>query len=161
MKKHFYLYMALLMAVMNLSLNACGDDNDEPIEDLNFVGTWSFVKFYNDEAWGITTRQINYLQVKSDGSCIIVESNDDEDLGSIITRKQGDLSQDELKIQLPAGPFSSERYIILKIIVRDRGKMIIRVYYEVKFNGKWDRYESDYAACIERVDDNVINKYLN
>ena len=45
MKKHFYLYMALLMAVMNLSLNACGDDNDEPIEDLNFVGTWSFVKF--------------------------------------------------------------------------------------------------------------------
>ena len=153
--------MALLMAVMNLSLNACGDDNDEPIEDLNFVGTWSFVKFYNDEAWGITTRQINYLQVKSDGSCIIVESNDDEDLGSIITRKQGDLSQDELKIQLPAGPFSSERYIILKIIVRDRGKMIIRVYYEVKFNGKWTRYVSDNAACIERVDDNVINKYLN
>ena len=153
--------MALLMAVMNLSLNACGDDNDEPIEDLNFVGTWSFVKFYNDEAWGITTRQINYLQVKSDGSCIIVESNDDEDLGSIITRKQGDLSQDELKIQLPAGPFSSERNIILKIIVRDRGKMIIRVYYEVKFNGKWTRYESDNAACIERVDDNVINKYLN
>ena len=145
------------MAVMNLSLNACGNDNDEPIEDLNFVGTWSFVKFYNDEAWGITTRQINYLQVKSDGSCIIVESNDEEDLGPIVTRKQGELSQDELKIQLPAVLFSSERYIILKIIVRDRGKMIIRAYYE----DKWHRYESDNAACIERVDDNVINKYLN
>ena len=31
--------MALLMAVMNLSLTACGDDNDEP-SGGDIVGTW-------------------------------------------------------------------------------------------------------------------------
>ena len=33
--------------------------------------------------------------------------------------------------------------------------------YDLVFLKVLERYESDYAACIERVDDNVINKYLN
>ena len=40
MKKHFYLFAAMLMTLMGLSLTACGDDNDEPNNGGDIIGTW-------------------------------------------------------------------------------------------------------------------------
>ena len=50
MKKHFYLFAAMLMALMGLSLTACGDDNDEPNNGGDIVGTWDGEFFHWFEA---------------------------------------------------------------------------------------------------------------
>ena len=40
MKKQLFLLAAMLLAVMSISLTACGDDNDEPGSGGDIVGTW-------------------------------------------------------------------------------------------------------------------------
>ena len=50
MKKYFLLMVAVMMAIVTMSLTACGSDkDDEPKADSSMVGTWKYLKLDHSE----------------------------------------------------------------------------------------------------------------
>ena len=75
MKKNFYLFLAMLMAVMSLSLTACGDDNDEP-SGGDIVGTWEcdISRTIIDELSDMYKSGDELIQFRSDGTMVTVRA---------------------------------------------------------------------------------------
>lgn len=76
MKKYFSILTAVILAVLTMSLTACGDDNDEP-ENTNpkaLIGTWESVLAQDliEAMDGIWESGEQLFQFRSDGTAISV-----------------------------------------------------------------------------------------
>lgn len=61
MKKYLYLFAALLVALMGVSLTACGDDNDEPISTTQECGSITVkYKGYDAEKYYVYSASLHY-----------------------------------------------------------------------------------------------------
>lgn len=150
MKKHFYLYMALLMAVMNLSLNACGNDNDEP-SGGDIVGTWEcdISRTLIDEMSDMYKSGDELIQFRADGSMVTVSAYILTDAWAQIT---GDT--EEVEIEYDTWRISDDK------IISGNGET-------VKFKLKGNKLTLTPTSGIiipltfTRVSDSRINRYLN
>ena len=150
MKKHFYLYMALLMAVMNLSLTACGDDNDEP-SGGDIVGTWEcdISQTLIDEMSDMYKSGDELIQFRADGSMVTVSAYILTDAWAQIT---GDT--EEVEIEYDTWRISDDK------IISGNGET-------VKFKLKGNKLTLTPTSGIiipltfTRVSDSRINRYLN
>lgn len=154
MKKHFYLYMALLMAVINLSLTACGDDNDEP-GGGSIVGTWEGDYLHGFESTngqdGIFESSKGYIKFNDDNTYISVSD--------IIYTDEWvqTFGGDKYEIEIEHGSYKiSGNTITLK----DSQQTYSPATFSVKGN-KLTIVALGLTFTFTRVSDSVINKYLN
>lgn len=150
MKKHFYLYMALLMALMSLTLTACGDDNDEP-SGGDIVGTWEcdISRTLIDEMSDMYKSGDELIQFRADGSMVTVSAYILTDAWAQIT---GDT--EEVEIEYDTWRISDDK------IISGNGET-------VKFKLKGNKLTLTPTSGIiipltfTRVSDSRINRYLN
>lgn len=144
MKRIMYLWTLVLAAMMAFTFTACGDDNDdEPAtSESDFVGTWSVQE---STGYGITVDDFEYLQLKSDGTCIDVQEDEDNAKGYFVQYGKWTASDNKLIIQPTTGPLKGSTFSY-DIIKKDKNRMTVSML--------------GITAYLVKVSDSIIDKYL-
>ena len=151
MKKQLFLLAAMLLAVMSISLTACGDDNDEPGSGGDIVGTWEcdISRTLIDEMSDMYKSGDQLIQFRSDGSMVTVSAYILTDAWAQIT---GDT--EEVEIEYDTWRISDDK------IISGNGET---VKYKLKGNKLTLTPTSGVIIpfTFTRVNDSHINKYVN
>ncbi len=144
MKKYLFSSLLLaLMAVVSFSLVSC-DDDDDAVSGYSLVGTWSVE---GGNAWGneMSPDDYNYkeyMQLKSDGSCVDVQ---DDDGDVYVQYGTWSLDGNVLTIEITTGDLAGMT-IPYTIIEQSQDEVKVSLW--------------GLTAYLERVSDDVINQYL-
>ena len=140
MKKLLFLSMTMLMAILSLGLTSCGDDNDEPTDKTDIVGTWKL----SGKEDGFTYTSL--IQFTKNGKFYNVE----------IAEEDGDM-----EVEVIRGIYSVSNGVIT-ITEKDEDDRNIETYsvkYQVK-NKQLIISEGAYSITYNQAKDSEIEKYL-
>lgn len=151
MKKQLFLLAAMLLAVMSISLTACGDDNDEPGSGGDIVGTWEcdISRTLIDEMSDMYKSGDQLIQFRSDGTMVTVMAYVLTDTWAAITGER-----DDIEVEYGTYRISGDK------LISGDGET-------VKFKLQGNKLTLTPTSGIilpltfTRVSDSVINKYLN
>ncbi len=151
MKKQLFLLVAMLLAVMSISLTACGDDNDEPGSGGDIVGTWEcdISRTLIDEMSDMYKSGDQLIQFRSDGTMVTVMAYVLTDTWAAITGER-----DDIEVEYGTYRISGDK------LISGDGET-------VKFKLQGNKLTLTPTSGIilpltfTRVSDSVINKYLN
>ena len=151
MKKQLFLLAAMLLAVMSISLTACGDDNDEPGSGGDIVGTWEcdISRTLIDEMSDMYKSGDQLIQFRSDGTMVTVMAYVLTDTWVAITGER-----DDIEVEYGTYRISGDK------LISGDGET-------VKFKLQGNKLTLTPTSGIilpltfTRVSDSVINKYLN
>lgn len=151
MKKQLFLLAAMLLAVMSISLAACGDDNDEPGSGGDIVGTWEcdISRTLIDEMSDMYKSGDQLIQFRSDGTMVTVNAYVLTDAWVAITGER-----EEVEVEYGTYRISGDK------LISGDGET-------VKFKLQGNKLTLTPTSGIilpftfTRVSDSVINKYLN
>lgn len=151
MKKQLFLLAAMLLAVMSISLTACGDDNDEPGSGGDIVGTWEcdISRTLIDEMSDMYKSGNQLIQFRSDGTMVTVMAYVLTDTWAAITGER-----DDIEVEYGTYRISGDK------LISGDGET-------VKFKLQGNKLTLTPTSGIilpltfTRVSDSVINKYLN
>ena len=145
MKKYLSFIAFAMLAVFSLSFVSCSSDDDEsePTENSSdIIGTW-YDDYDNDD-------DFSYIQFKSDGTFIDVESSEDAEKGYWVQRGKWSISGDKLMMKVTSSddPFdiwvgTTLTYDIIKI---EKNKLTMSLW--------------GITGTLVRVSDDAIQKYL-
>lgn len=149
MKKQLFLLAAMLLAVMSISLTACGDDNDEP-SGGDIVGTWEcdISRTLIDEMSDMYKSGDALIQFRSDGTMVTVSAY-------VLTDTWAAITGEREEVEVGYGTY------------RISGDKLISGDGEVKFKLQGNKLTLTPTSGVilpltfTRVSDSVINKYLN
>lgn len=150
MKKQLFLLAAMLLAVMSISLTACGDDNDEP-SGGDIVGTWEcdISRTLIDEMSDMYKSGNELIQFRSDGTMVTVNAYVLTDAWAAITGER-----EEVEVGYGTYRISGDK------LISGDGET-------VKFKLQGNKLTLTPTSGIilpltfTRVSDSVINIYLN
>lgn len=151
MKKQLFLLAAMLLAVISVSLTACGDDNDEPGSGGDIVGTWEcdISRTLIDEMSDMYKSGDQLIQFRSDGTMVTVMAYVLTDTWAAITGER-----DDIEVEYGTYRISGDK------LISGDGET-------VKFKLQGNKLTLTPTSGIilpltfTRVSDSVINKYLN
>ena len=151
MKKQLFLLAAMLLAVMSISLTACGDDNDEPGSGGDIVGTWEcdISRTLIDEMSDMYKSGDQLIQFRSDGTMVTVNAYVLTDAWAAITGER-----EEVEVEYGTYRISGDK------LISSDGET-------VKFKLQGNKLTLTPTSGIilpftfTRVSDSRINKYLN
>lgn len=147
MKKIYSTLMMLSLMVASLSFTACSsDDDDNPSSE--FVGTWSLQSSTLGEILepGVESGLLEvedgfvYMQLKSDGTCVCVEEDEDALEGYTIEYGTWSVSNNKMMVTYTIP-------VVCDIIEKTNDRMILSL-------------PGIATATYVRVSDSVIQKYL-
>lgn len=143
MKRITYLWTLVLAAIMAFTFTACGDDDDEPTTTKSdFVGTWSLQEA---TGYGESVDDFEYLQLKSDGTYIDVQEDEDEAKGYTVDYGNWTASDSKLTLQISTGVLKGTS-ISYDIIQKDKNRITVSLF--------------GVTAYLVKVSDSTIDKYL-
>lgn len=161
MKKYYFLLVAMMMAVMSVSLTACGDDNDEP-EGGDIIGTWSCdtnkrIIDFLDEFY---TGGESLCQFRADGTYVAVDiAYYNEEWAEIEASYNEDFTNPEIIIERGTYRLSGNTLHMTP----NEGEYY-ETYWNCKINGKKMTLTLTEGIVMSfnftKVSDSVINKYL-
>lgn len=150
MKKHLLFFGVIVLAVMGMTLTSCGDDNDEPSGgSSSLVGSWSFEL---DEGWNniigdyIDEDFFQYLQLKSNGSFVQVQPEEEEPDGYYIARGNWSESNGKLILEYTSGELKGTTWTY-DIIKKEKNRVTISIW--------------GITGYMIRISDNVVEQYLH
>lgn len=141
MKKQLNFILLAVMAVFSITFVSCGNDDDEP--NSAFVGTWHTERV--DGSLEPFTEGITYTQLRSDGTYVEVDVDEEDDNAYEVTNGTWSVSDNKLTATATTGIISG-----------------IPVTYEIK-KVEGDKITLSFlgtAVYLVRVSDSVIEKYL-
>ena len=149
MKQLKFLFLALAVALMGISLTACGDDNDEP-GGGSIVGTWEcdISRTLIDEMSDMYKSGDALIQFRSDGTMVTVTAY-------VLTDAWAAITGEREEVEVVYGTY------------RISGDKLISGDGEVKFKLQGNKLTLTPTSgailplTFTRVSDSVINKYLN
>ena len=130
-----------MVAVFSLTFVSCGNDDDEEFKPESsvseFVGTW----FDSESAeYGF-----EYIQLKSDGSYINVQEDEDTEKGYVVYYGKWSVSGDKLTLKPTSGIWAGVT-LTYDIVKKEKDKLILSSF--------------GFTATFVKVNDNVIQQYL-
>ncbi len=141
MKKQLNFILLAVMAVFSYTFVSCGNDDDEP--DSALVGTWHTERV--DGSLEPYTEGITYTQLRSDGTYVEVDVDEEDDSEFEVTEGTWAVSDNKLTATATTGiiPGIPVTYEIKKI---EKDKITLSL--------------SGTTVYLVRVSDSVIEKYL-
>ena len=136
MKKHLYQLLVALIALSSLFLVSCNDEED--ISSGDIVGTWEWDSFDSEDYWGK-----QYVQFNADGEYIEVNLNADGTIEYIDRGGQWERIGNTVIIS-DEGEEIPTTAVITKLSNEDLTLTLLGI-----------------SMSYKRVDDSVIEKYLN
>lgn len=136
MKKHLYQLLVALIAFSSLFLVSCNDEED--ISSGDIVGTWEWDFFDSEDYWGK-----QYVQFNADGEYIEVNLNADGTIDYIDRGGQWERNGNTVIIS-DEGEEIPTAAVITKLSNEDLTLTVLGI-----------------SMSYKRVDDSVIEKYLN
>ena len=136
-----------MFAVCSLAFVSCGDDDDdEPSSSISdFVGTWSVQRV---EGWGyvVDDSYFEYIQLKSDGSYINVQKDEDEVKGYMVYHGKWNVSGNKLNLKISTPSEWSGTTFSYDIIKKEKDKITMSMW--------------EITSYLIKVSDDTIEKYL-
>ncbi len=130
-----------MVAVFSLTFVSCGNDDDEELKPESsvseYVGTWSDTE---SAEYGF-----EYIQLKSDGSYIDVQEDEDAEKGYAVYYGKWSVSGDELTLKATSG-IGAGITLTYDIVKKERDKLILSLF--------------GITSTFVKVNDNVIQQYL-
>lgn len=138
MSKYIKFMAFAMMAVFSLAFVSCGDDDEDSSNSTSeYVGTWSDTE--SDE-YGF-----EYIQLKSDGTYIDVQEDEDTVIGYTVYYGEWKVSNDKLILKVTSG-IGKGIILTYDIVIKEKDKLI------VSFMG--------FTSTFVKVNDSIIQKYL-
>lgn len=141
MKKYLYQIFVLILAITSLTFVSCSDGDDDEISSSNIVGTWENDSFSTDEAETFFGKQ--YVQFNANGEFIEI---DVDGYGS-----EGD-------VDITRGQWKKEGNTIS---ISGKGVTPVTTQITNLTNTDLTLVTLGISLSYKRVDDSIIDKYLN
>ena len=139
MKKYLNFMTFVMMAVFSLTFVSCGDDDEELDPASEYVGTWS-LSDSESAVYGF-----EYIQLKSDGSYIDVQEDEETEKGYAVYYGEWSVSGDKLILK-PTSDILAGITLTYDIVKKEKNKLTVSML--------------GFTTTFVKVNDSVIEKYL-
>ena len=156
MKKHLFLFGAIVLAVMGMTLTSCGDDNDEP-GGGDIVGTWEADTPWLSSPGGLYDEFYDYIKTytkfNKDNTYVSVTD-------MILTDEWVELTgEDKHQIEIDRGSYTISGNNLTTRSYYDETETSLPCTYSIKGN-KMTVKTLGMTFTFTRVSDSMIEQYL-